>query len=116
MKATKRKPGTVVEAAFSTAEYGQSVKFDPVADVFGYKIAVVNGDAGVLVGAHWVYMLEVQRTIRVSSDLYRHFFKVRHVPSNDVCAAVEACIMADEYDAAVRIALDDWMVSREAVA
>lgn len=87
------------------------------------EVSVNQGDRGVVLAVIkgpldvWgfrssrgkVYLLRSHRTIEVGN---LGTWAVQHKPKRGVTAAVEACLMAEEVGAAVKIALDDAKARR----
>jgi hypothetical protein len=106
-------PGMIVRAEIPGVGW-PTVKFSSWIDVFGKQVEVGDRDLGIVIRQRiainepdvWIYMIDSERTIVTGApDCY---FNVCYTPRDDVRDAIEACVMAEEHDAAVRIALDDW--------
>jgi hypothetical protein len=72
-------------------------------------VDMLEGETGIVLGAHggvWIYLLRARCTIRAKTP--ERYFRIVHRPKRAVREAVEACVMANEADAATRVALDDY--------
>lgn len=113
------KSGTVVvasssvkDAIWATLKYTQ-LDLDPVwresSCWHTSYVDIVEGETGIVLGVYkgvWIYLLRGRYTIRVNAP--QRYFRIMHRPLRTVRKAVEACVMANEADAAIRVALDDY--------